>query len=230
MNPTMDILHPTTTVHGRVLVDRTVDPVGTLIGFHGYAQSAEDMLDELRLIPSADRWTRVSIQAIHRFYIRGQSKVVANWMTRQDRDLAIADNLAYVQEAMARVFSEHAGFSPRGVPGAQAPGLRTVYVGFSQGVAMAYRAALHSTTPATAIIALAGDIPPELKEEESHVWPPLLIGVGDREEWYTGEKLEADLVFLRERGVSHDVMRFDGGHEWTDEFRAAAGQLLSAHE
>ncbi len=214
MNPTMDILHPTTTVHGRVLVDRTADPLGALIGFHGYAESADDMLDELRLIPGADRWTRVSIQALHQFYIRGHSKVVASWMTRQDRDLAIADNIAYVRQSMAHVLSEHAG-------------LRTIYVGFSQGVAMACRAALHSPTPVTAIVALAGDIPPEVKEDESRVWPRVLIGVGEREEWYTSDKLEQDEAFLRLRGVQHEVVRFTGGHEWTDEFRASVGRILT---
>ena len=230
MNPTMEILHPTTTVRGRVLVDRAVDPVGALIGFHGYAQCAEDMLDELRLIPGADRWTRVSVQALHQFYIRGNSKVVASWMTRQDRELAIADNIAYVQEALTRVFAEEAGVDVPAHGSTRAPAHQRIYIGFSQGVAMAYRAALHSPTPATAIVALAGDIPPEVKDDKSLVWPRVLIGVGEREEWYTGEKLEADQAFLRERGVSHDVVRFDGGHEWTDEFRAAAGRLLSAHE
>jgi len=216
----MEILHPTTTVHGRVLVDRITDPAGALIGFHGYAQSAEDMLDELRLIPGADRWTRISIQALHPFYIRGESKVVASWMTRQDRDLAIADNIAYVQSAVAFACDAQ----PPSRTSAQLP---SIYVGFSQGVAMAYRAALHSRTPATAIVALAGDIPPEVKEDVSLVWAPVLIGVGDREEWYTGEKLEQDEAFLQQRGVQHEIVRFTGGHEWTDEFRASVGRILT---
>jgi predicted esterase len=223
----METLHPPTTVHGRVLVDRIADPAGALVGFHGYAQSAEDMLDELRLIPGVERWTRVSIQALHRFYLRGDSKVVANWMTRQDRELAIADNIAYVQTVIESVLSDHAGFSPRGVPGADAPGLRTIYVGFSQGVAMAYRAALHSSTPVAGIVALAGDIPPELKRDESLVWPRVLIGVGDKEQWYTPDKLAQDEAFLRQRGVQHEIVRFTGGHEWVDEFRAATAAFIT---
>lgn len=210
----MDIINPATTVHGRMLVDRVPEPAGAIVGFHGYAQTAEDMLEELRRIPGADRWTRVSIQALHPFYIRGDSRVVASWMTRQDRDLAIADNVAYVRAAVATVLSEHAG-------------LQTVYVGFSQGAAMAYRAALHSPVPAAAIIALAGDIPPELKSDASLHWPPVLIGVGEREEWYVGEKLAADVEFLETNGIHHEVMRFPGGHEWTDEFRASAGRMLT---
>jgi pimeloyl-ACP methyl ester carboxylesterase len=226
----VDVLNPTATVHGRVLIERAEDPLGALVGFHGYAQTAEDMLVELQQVPGADRWTKVSIQALHPFYIRGDSKVVANWMTRQDRELAIADNIAYVQRAM-----EHTGFSPRDIPGAEAPGLHLVQpglhvvtVGFSQGAAMAYRAALHNPYPVAGIVALGGDIPPELKADPSLIWPPVLMGVGEREEWYAGDKLEADLTFLRSRNITHKLVRFDGGHEWTAPFRGEVGRFLAS--
>ncbi len=213
----MDVLNPVTSVHGRVLIDRATDPIGVLVGFHGYAQVAEDMLEQLSLIPGADRWTRVSIQALHPFYTRGDSKVVASWMTRQDRELAIADNIAYVDNACtsARDATEHKGFSP------------CVLVGFSQGAAMAYRAALRTSVRAAGIVALAGDIPPDVKDDSPVAWPPVLIGVGDREEWYAGDKLESDLSYLRERGIRHDLVRFSGGHEWTDEFRSSVGLFLA---
>lgn len=201
----MEILTPTITAHGRVLVERGSAEAPALVGFHGYAQNAEDMLTELRPLPGLEAWTRVSVQAPNRFYARGDSKVVASWMTRQDRELAIADNIAYVQQALV-----------------DAKVSRAVFVGFSQGVAMAYRAALRSGVHAAGVIALAGDIPPELKDEPAHTWPRVLIGVGDREEWYSAEKLQADEAFLVSIAVPHQVVRFTGGHEWTDEFRAAA--------
>ncbi len=203
-------------MHGRVLIERAEDPLGALVGFHGYAQTAEDMLAELQQIPGADRWTRVSIQALHLFYIRGDSKVVANWMTRQDRDLAIADNIVYVQSAITQALTDLAA------------GLPVVVVGFSQGAAMAYRAALHSTRPIAGVVALGGDVPPELKEDASRTWPPVLVGVGDREEWYAGDKLAADLTFLQSRGITHQVMRFDGGHEWTAAFRDEVGRFIAS--
>jgi len=55
-----------------------------------------------------------------------------------------------------------------------------------------------------------------------------LIGVGDREEWYVGDTLEADLTFLTSRGVTHERVRFDGGHEWTAEFRDDAGRFIAS--
>jgi predicted esterase len=215
LNPS-EVVRVAATVHGRILVERAASAVGALVGFHGYAQTAEDMLAELQQVPGADRWTKVSIQALHPFYIRGDSKVVATWMTRQDRDLAIADNIAYVQSALAEVLAE------------QTTELPLVMVGFSQGAAMAYRAALRSARPVAGIVALGGDIPPELRDDTSLTWPPVLIGVGDREEWYAGDKLATDLAFLQTRGITHQLVRFDGGHEWTEEFRTTVGAFLQS--
>src|SRR5436309_11263469 len=90
------------TSHGRYLVAPPAQvpgrpaPPPLLVGFHGYAEDAEIHLARLQSIPGSDRWSMVSVQALHRFY-RGRSRsVVASWMTRQDRELMIADNLEYV--------------------------------------------------------------------------------------------------------------------------------------
>ncbi len=65
----------------------------------------------------------VSVQALNRFYNRSNDAIVANWMTREDRELAIADNLAYVDGGRGR--------RPRDQHRNQCA---LVYVGFSQGV------------------------------------------------------------------------------------------------
>ncbi len=59
-------------------------------------------------------------------------------------------------------------------------------------------------------------------------WPPVLIGVGTKEAWYTPERVAADAAFLESQRVAHEVCRFEGGHEWTHEFRSAAGRWLAA--
>jgi hypothetical protein len=38
--------------------------------------------------------------------------------------------------------------------------------------------------------------------------------------------VDSDIAFLASRSVSHEVVRFNGGHEFTDEFRRAAGDWL----
>src|SRR5262245_30774115 len=103
----MRVLPIETPTHGRVLVKEpstTDSPMRLLVGFHGYAQSAEDMLAELELIPGIETWTLVSVQGLHRFYARGQ-RVVSSWMTREDRELAIDDNIAYVNRALASLIT-----------------------------------------------------------------------------------------------------------------------------
>src|SRR5436190_8550298 len=86
-----------TTTHGRYLVRRGSRRM--LIGFHGYAENAERHLAELEKIEGAAEWTLVAVQALHPFYTRSE-EVVANWMTRQDREIAIADNINYVRRVV----------------------------------------------------------------------------------------------------------------------------------
>ncbi len=91
--------------HGRYLIEPPATPgvAPLLVGFHGYAEGAEAQFDRLRAIPGADRWRIASIQGLNRFYQRRTNDVIAGWMTRQDRELAIADNLAYVAAVIGEI-------------------------------------------------------------------------------------------------------------------------------
>src|ERR1017187_4677464 len=91
-----------TTTHGRVLVRDAngASLSSTLVGFHGYGQNADELLEELVRLPGTDTCQCVAVQALNRFYGRAEEKVVASWMTREDREVAIADNLAYVNRAV----------------------------------------------------------------------------------------------------------------------------------
>ena len=205
------------TTHGRYLVApaETPGPAPLLVGFHGYGEHAERHLAELDHIPGSERWMRVAVQALHRHYSESRRHVVGSWMTRQDRELAIADNIAYVRDVVSAV---------RGAYDTSGP---LVYCGFSQGVAMAYRAGLCAGHECRGIIALAGDVPPELRAHGAVAWPPVLIGRGRLDGWYTREKMDADLAFLASAGVPAIPLVVDGGHEWTDDFRAEAGRFLA---
>jgi predicted esterase len=99
------------------------------------------------------------------------------------------------------------------------------FLGFSQGASMAYRAALMGKHRSAGIIALAGDVPPELKTVPAVAWPRVLVAGGTRDEWFRS-KLEADVAFFTAHGVHHDVLRFDGAHEWTDDFSHAVSRFL----
>lgn len=207
-----------TLVHGTYLLRPALGggPAGALVvGFHGYGEDAASHLAALATVPGSDRWLLCAVQGLHPFYTR-RGEVVASWMTSLDRDNAIADNVRYVASVVAAVRAEH----PRAAE-------RLAWVGFSQGVAMAYRAAAGAGHPARALVALAGDVPPEVGQRSLPGFPPVLIGAGREDGWYGPPRMEEDLARLRDRGVEADGLAFDGGHEWAEAFRRRAGAFLT---
>lgn len=205
---------PATIVHGRYFLREPAgDPEGLLVGFHGYGEDARAHLEQLEKIPGAEAWILCAVQGLNRFYTRSQN-VVASWMTSQDRELAIDDNVRYVATVVAEL--------KRRFPGVR----RLVYLGFSQGVAMAYRAAAGAGHAAEGLVVLAGDVPPELADRPLPAFPRTLIGRGRKEEWYSEEQLANDVALLEGKGVEVTVHSFDGGHEWTDGFRRAVAETF----
>ncbi len=92
------------TVHGRYLIrSATNDCRGLVFGFHGYSTNAEHLLEEMAAIPDISDWTLVAVQALHPFYNTKTSEVVASWMTKLDRELAIGDNIRYVSAVVNQV-------------------------------------------------------------------------------------------------------------------------------
>lgn len=206
-----------TTTHGRCLLESPGLGAPMLVGFHGYAELADNEFGRLRGIDGADRWIVVAVQGLHRFYRGRTSDVVASWMTTQNRELAIADNIAYTSKVIESVSGEWNASAT------------LVLSGFSQGVAMAYRCATSLSRPVAGVIALAGDIPPELDRAHLSRIPSVLLGSGLKDEWYTEEKLARDEERLRSAGVRTEIVRFPGGHEWTPEFSMAAARFLRAN-
>ena len=122
-------------VHGRYLV---AGPKGAqaalLVSFHGYAESADLDFARLQQIPGADQWVIVAVQGLHRFYRGRSNDVVASWMTKQNRELAISDNVSYTTNVIESVSQEWSTGT-------------LVLSGFSQGVAMAFRCAVSLKQP-----------------------------------------------------------------------------------
>jgi len=205
------------TTHGHYLevVPPGPGPHPLLVGFHGYAETVEDHLAELRRIPGTGSWLVVAVQGLSAFYRGRTGEVVASWMTRRNRELAIADNIAYVGAVVGDIKARHP------------VGETLVYAGFSQGVAMTFRAAAGSGHRPRGVIALAGDVPPEVGAGDLAGFPPVLLGRGEQDGGYPRAQLERDVSLLESKGVSVVTLTFPGGHQWTDPFRQEAGHFLA---
>ncbi|MBV9495745.1 MAG: hypothetical protein JOZ54_15975 [Acidobacteria bacterium] len=192
-----------TRTHGRMLV-RDGNPRLVLVGFHGYAENADRAMADLLRLPGVENWTLVAIQGLHRFYNNRTREVIASWMTSQNREQLLADNIEYVRRAVTVLGNPEV----------------LVFSGFSQGTAMAYRAAAH--VPATALLILGGDLPDDVQTP----LPLTLIGRGTGDEWFTAEKLDRDVARLRSLAKEVRTLVYEGGHEWSDAYRQAASELL----
>jgi predicted esterase len=206
-----------TRIHGRYLVRESLQasqPAPLLVGFHGYMESAEIQMERLAAIPGAHQWVLVAIQGLHRFYRGRTEDVVSSWMTRQDRELAIADNKAYVDAVVESVAQRFSATGP------------LVFAGFSQGVATAFRAGCTSQRAVSGLVVLGGDVPPELNQSALSRVSSVLLGRGERDEWYAESKRTLDIARLRESGVVLETPVLDAAHEWTTDFSRLAGAFL----
>ena len=198
--------------HGRYLIDIPAHSRATLVGFHGYKENAAIHMDVLRRIGATGSFGLISIQGLHRFYSKG-GEVVASWMTKEDREQAIADNVDYIGRVLAAVADESGITRP------------LVYIGFSQGVAMAFRTAAFVQRPCDAVIALASDVPPDVAPVAGTL-PRVLLGRGDRDEFYDAAQAAKDLAVLRSAGVRVEEYVFNGGHEWSPAFIEKSAQFI----
>jgi predicted esterase len=223
----MDDVHPQglktipveATVHGRVLVRETTraDARGVLLGFHGYMENAAVQLDRLAHIPGNGAWTLAAVQALNRFYRGRTHDVVASWMTREDREQMIVDNIRYVDAAVAAL-----GAATR------IEELPVVCVGFSQGAAMAFRAGVRCRFRRAGIVSVGADVPPDVLGDATAQVPSLLFARGARDEWLTADVFNRNLDALRQRGVDVRPLVYDGAHEWNDAVTHAIGEFIDS--
>lgn len=121
-----------------------------VFAFHGYAQLANDFLNELLpAIPS--HVCVVAPEALNRFYAKGfGGKPAATWMTSEERESEIRDYVQYLNELYKHVIPQH--FIGK-----------VAVLGFSQGVATASRWIANELFRPDVFIICSGDLAIELR-------------------------------------------------------------------
>jgi len=171
------------------------------IVLHGYGQLARYFLTKFEGLEEG-----VAIaapEALNRFYLdEAHNRVGATWMTREDRENEITDQLGYLDALVKELRGERTD-----VP---------IHVlGFSQGVATACRWSLLGKTKMDRMVLWAGSLPPEptfaeLRTAWAHLTVEVVLGSEDP---FAGEKeLQATTARLEAAGVQYRLHRFTGGH------------------
>jgi len=175
---------------------------------HGYAQTAAEMLAACKPLEREDRLL-VAPEALSRFYRRGSSGPIgASWMTREAREREIADYVAYL-DTVAHWLRRELGCE-----------LAPCVLGFSQGVATAWRWTALGQVQPRRLVCFGAGIPPDLdlgaaRERLASLQVEFVRGREDS--YHTAEWAERDRARLAELGLACRLSEFAGGHELHEE-------------
>jgi predicted esterase len=209
-----ETFHIPTTVHGLYLIEeaKSDNKSPLLVGFHGYGETAEAQMQMIQQIPGIEGWTCCSIQALHSFY-NVKSQIGYSWMTSENRELRIQENVVYINSVISEIKKMY--------PVNEI----IVFHGFSQGTAMACRAALLGGFSASGVILLGGDIPIEFKNlSKMH---RLLFARGNNDKFFPVNIWKNNVSRIKNSDLDFSFCTFDGGHEAHEEYYKAVREFLN---
>ena len=119
------------------------------MAFHGYGQLAQYFQRNFRFLP--EDYCVIVPEGLHRFYQEGMSgRVVASWMTKEDRLVDIENQSAYLNAILEDIkWHEY-------------PKVKLIIFAFSQGVATACRWIVGNDIPIEKFYAWGGSLPIDL--------------------------------------------------------------------
>ncbi|MBN7810157.1 alpha/beta hydrolase [Algoriphagus sp. H41] len=182
----------------------TFDEEEIWLVLHGYGQLAEFFVRKFHPFFSPKRLF-VAPEATNHHYRQGfQGRVGANWMTRHERETAIANNHRFLDALLGQILDKY-------------PSKPTVHVlGFSQGAATATRWASRWQGKIATLVLWAGGFALDMSLEcakEAFAETQLILALGDRDELITPDQLQKqeDLI----SSLNKEILRysFAGGHE-----------------
>jgi predicted esterase len=199
------------------------------IACHGYGQLARTFARSLGEIADPARYL-VAPEALSRYYLDPPSppredpsaprRVGASWMTREDREHEIEDQIAYLDAVHDQILAER-----------RRDATRLVLLGFSQGVATIARWLVRGTARPDEAVFWAGSLPPEIepaavRDRLAGVRLTMVLGRGDPLGEWTG--LDRTVAAYRAAGLDAHLLEFEGGHTLdAGTLRRLAGEIAA---
>lgn len=139
-------------------------------------------------------------EGLHRYYLSGSSgRVGASWMTKEEREIDIEDNLNYLTSLY-----NHLSIN--------STNSRLILMGFSQGGATAARWFAHSPSLFHHLILWASVFPPDIlfPSDLTRTGQHFFV-LGDEDEYFTENDASTTCRFYEEKGF--ECVRFNGEHK-----------------
>ena len=171
---------------------------------HGYGQLAEFFLRKFNPHFSPHRLF-VAPEATNHNYLRGfQGRVGANWMTKHERETAIANNHRFLDKLIETVLENYA----------QKPVVNVL--GFSQGAATATRWASRWPGKIDRLVLWAGGFAEDMRVDEAKgafADTELILALGDRDELISADSIQRQEALISQLGKGIQRHSYPGGHE-----------------
>jgi predicted esterase len=165
------------------------------IVLHGYGQLAFFFLRKFHSLGSPH--FLLAPEGMHRFYLNGTSgRVGASWMTKEDRETDISDNLSWLS---ALIEKEKVGFK------------KVVLLGFSQGGATAARLTAHRPDLFDHLILWASVFPPDVENIPFQTDKENFFILGNQDPYFSEEDQINAMATYQQKGFQ--TFTFDGAHD-----------------
>lgn len=168
---------------------------------HGYGQLASYFIRNFETIQTKNTLI-IAPEGLHRFYWEQFSgRVVASWMTKEDREDDITDYVNYLDMVYDEVMQS---FLKKNI--------KVVVLGFSQGTATVCRWIAAKRRTLHHLILWAGTLPPDI-ELSVFTGFKIYFVAGDTDEFIKKEQVEETEQLLASKKLSYRIIRYQGRHE-----------------
>lgn len=171
---------------------------------HGYGQLAEFFVRKFKAFFTPERLF-IAPEGTNYNYLEGfQGRVGANWMTKHERETAIANNHRLLDKLIGSFLEKY-------------PKRPKIHVlGFSQGAATATRWASHWTEKIDSLVLWAGGFALDMDIEEaknSFAKTELILALGNKDDLISSDSIQRQEELISRLGRNIQRYTYDGGHE-----------------
>jgi predicted esterase len=171
---------------------------------HGYGQLAEFFVRKFKTVYSPQRLF-IAPEGTNYNYLEGfQGRVGANWMTKHERETAIANNHRFLDRLMETFLDKY-------------PQKPTVHVlGFSQGAATVTRWASHWPGKISTLVLWAGGFALDMDlaiAKDSFLDTSVILALGEHDEVISSALIQKQEELISKLEIDVRRLSYPGGHE-----------------
>ena len=177
-----------------------------VISCHGYAQLGKFFIKKFEGISNEHR-TVIVPEALNKFYWNGMNgRVVASWMTKDDRESEIEDYINYLNQVYEMIKEKNKN-------------VKIIAFGFSQGSSTISRwiSQKNYKIDCERLILWSGSFPIDVLEENIFKTIPFQYLFGNEDEYYSKVKIIELESTLNKKDIHPDFIEFNGGHKIYEE-------------